>query len=698
MRARISSAVKKPQSKSKSNTLAQHPVSSAPHNDPHTTELSCLLGEENGKVYGGGDPHKLSSFRLKEVGGSVVRMVQPVTPSHTLDGTHLDMGALLRLMDIATCAAAEKHSGVNCVTVAMGDVVVESTPTLGAVLELVAEPVLVGNTSLEIALTVTGSRGPQRSVVCEAFFTYVTTRNAKGEKQLVPPLAESSSERLRWASARAAFRKALLAVESQASSAPPASPRSPGPSSDEQEQEASSAPVFECSEVVLPCHQNHMGHTFGGVVMDWMSKAALVAASRHAKCPVADITTYGVHRVSFPNGSDVSDHLVFRARVNAVFDRGAACEVGVSVVKRCINTGKECSVNVGYFTLAPQEAPAAAAAAAAVARFPPLAPTATGRGGGRLEAAAWRRRLHVARRQLLTNSGGVLEWHPAIVTEAARVTIDAARRLLGPAVEAAAWQVCEPAQSRTRSLLEDFRGGGTDVTDGSLFTLEWASGAAWGRPSFVLRASTEVAGSVDAALATVRDRRPAWDESCLSMDPIESSAAAEAEVGGGGAGGRSSSSDVSWDVVEQRLRTPTAARLLRCCLGFSCRGAEERYVLLRAWQVEGNNGGGDGSSSGGGGGANDRSAVFASRSVKHKKGHATTEILPSCWTMAPAPNSTGDLPRVAIEYAIEFELAALKRALPGLSESRIVSIIAAVVSQWFVNLPGAVASTSWRHD
>ena len=43
-------------------------------------------------------------------------------------------------MDIATCAAAERHTKVNCVTVAMGDVVVEHSPRVGELLTLTAEP------------------------------------------------------------------------------------------------------------------------------------------------------------------------------------------------------------------------------------------------------------------------------------------------------------------------------------------------------------------------------------------------------------------------------------------------------------------------------------------------------------------------------------------------------------------------------
>ena len=190
----------------------------------------------------------------------MIRMVQPITSSLTLDGVNLDTGELLKIMDIATCASAEKHTGVNCVTVAMGDLVLEHSPTVGAILELAAEPVLVGRTSLEIALTVTAERGAARQFVCESFFTYVTTRGPKGDKQLAPPLLlDQASERRRWATTIATHRKTLIQLENKAALSPTPSNSAPVMASTGGDVGAASAGGFlECSEVVLPAHQNHV--------------------------------------------------------------------------------------------------------------------------------------------------------------------------------------------------------------------------------------------------------------------------------------------------------------------------------------------------------------------------------------------------------------------------------------------------------
>ena len=99
---------------------------------------------------------------------SCVRMVEQVSSVH-------DVGLLLQRMDIATCAAAERHTKVNCVTVAMGDVVVEHSPRVGELLTLTAEPVLVGRTSIDVSVRVSAEKGKVRRHVCDAAFTYVTT-------------------------------------------------------------------------------------------------------------------------------------------------------------------------------------------------------------------------------------------------------------------------------------------------------------------------------------------------------------------------------------------------------------------------------------------------------------------------------------------------------------------------------------------
>jgi acyl-CoA hydrolase len=176
----------------------------------------------------------------------------------------------------------------------MGDVVFEYFPKMGDLLELTARPVYTGNTSLDMALHVVaefnsvfvgngddtgevkggdGTSTTYRMVVCEAVFTYVTTRGPNGEKRLCPPLVVPpvdgrlvglGCEQFKWDKKIAQYRKALVKVE-----------RSNKSFNDDASSSTLCTPTrgfdLEMTEVVLPAHQNHMGHTFGGVVMAWMA-------------------------------------------------------------------------------------------------------------------------------------------------------------------------------------------------------------------------------------------------------------------------------------------------------------------------------------------------------------------------------------------------------------------------------------------
>ena len=216
---------------------------------------------------------------------SCVRMVEQVSSVH-------DVGLLLQRMDIATCAAAERHTKVNCVTVAMGDVVVEHlTAGRGAPHADGGARARGGRRSM--FLSVSAEKGQVRRHVCDAAFTYVTTRGPDGEKRFCPPLDDDdTSERTRWARATAKRRRALLKL-----AAPPPTP-------------SNETFTFETIEVVLPKHQNHMGRTLrrGGDELDGTRRPAR-AARGTAACAVDAVRTQGVDGVSFNTGSNVSDHL-----------------------------------------------------------------------------------------------------------------------------------------------------------------------------------------------------------------------------------------------------------------------------------------------------------------------------------------------------------------------------------------------------
>lgn len=421
---------------------------------------------------------------------NVVRMVEQVSSAH-------DVGLLLQKMDIATCAAAERHTKVHCVTVAMGDVVIEHSPRVGELMTLTAEPMLVGRTSIDVAVRVSAEKGAVRRHVCDAAFTYVTTRGPDGEKRFCPPLEDDASERTSWARATAKRRRALLKL---------ATPPQPL---------GTETFTFETTEVVLPRAQNHMGHTFGGIVMAWMHKAARTCCARHCGCAIDVVRTQGVDQLSFATRSGVSDHLVFRARATASYDRGRAGEVKVRVVKRDITTGSESLINVGYFSFGFFDEGQ---------RFPDVKASAD---------ALARRKMFVARRRLLTCRGGALDWHASLHEEAPALTVESALRLF--LTDELVWTLC----------------------DGNV---AWASGKTWGRDSFVLKTDCEIPGvSVDDAFRAVKDERPRWDHLCVGIERVEE-------------GGE-------WDIVKHESRAPAGAWLLRCLCRCSLPASTTRLTL-----------------------------------------------------------------------------------------------------------------------
>jgi len=344
-------------------------------------------------------------------------MFETVTASHYTNGNDDDdddaevddLRPLLLMMDIGSCASAEKHTGVNCVTASMGDVVIEHYPRIGELLELRASPVSVGRTSLDIAVVVvahgrcnasnnngddddddddsvaTAVASTER--VCEAFFTYVTTRGPNGEKRFAPPLQPARDDNsngngnrsVSWERTLAHFRKQLIRSEQalverhrqsllkQQHQQQQQQKQQPQHRTHPRSSRSGGGVVFESSEVVLPSHLNHMQHLFGGVVMGWMCKSVLAGCVKATRWPLSKFRIRSIQRVDFPAGADVSDHVVFQPAITAVFDNGRSAEFVVRVGKRKIlvveqqqhqrqqqqrnddDNDYEAIMNVGYF-------------------------------------------------------------------------------------------------------------------------------------------------------------------------------------------------------------------------------------------------------------------------------------------------------------------------------------------------------------
>jgi acyl-CoA hydrolase len=322
--------------------------------------------------------------------------------ANSQDG-HLDEGCLLRWLDLATCACAERHTRVNCVTASVSDLhfhdALSSMTAIGFVITVSATPVRTGNTSLDIHVTATvenPNTGENRTV-CSAFFTYVTCRGPDGIRPKVPKLsmpAHLGDTNDDWLAFMQLERQKLIpsmksTLEPQSTEemmqslglGSASSPLCSAPSVQKESPISTSRTNVEILELCLPTNLNHMSHTFGGEVMRWMMKTALVCASRHLgrsviqqsgeggasavgkeraqdRAPVT-FRSVAMDNISFIDSSDKSDHIIFRARINRVFSDqvSSECEVEVGVFKWSLSAGKECPINTGakpYSTLNPK--------------------------------------------------------------------------------------------------------------------------------------------------------------------------------------------------------------------------------------------------------------------------------------------------------------------------------------------------------
>ena len=558
------------------------------------------------------------------------------------DGRRMDVMRLLQLMDLCTCAAAEKHTGVNCVTVSMSDVVFETYPILGDVLELLARPVLTGNTSLDIHLTVTAEgNGGLRSMVCKASFVYVTTRGPHGEKRLCPPLEEGNSngrnvvyeddESWHWEAKVAKHRRNLVQLERK---------NSLEHEGDGDNDKGDSTPTFDLisTEVVLPAAQNHMEDTLGGQVMEWMAKAAMAVSARRSQRSTIFLVIRAILRVDFRCGSQVSDHLIFRTRLTAIFDEGRSAEIEVQVSKRSLASGQETNMNTGYFYISGSEIGTGT-------DVPFMAGSESQDTTSVIyHQAVWRRSQALARRQLLAGLGGPVKWHPALREEAPLLTIESVLRLIRHHDGAVKWNSCDVKPANTTGTIE---------------SVEWARGDAWGRKdTTALRVKGAVTGiSLGGLLDRLRSQRPQWDSSCQSITVVEK------QRENAGEGGTATAS-LPYDIVLHEALTP------KVMLGIGDDDLSDcdsvvSFCRLRTWELN----------------EESKTAIFASQSVRHPAAEATGKVRPSGWFLDAQLDGS-----IHVTYIAEHDLLALKRVTGVVDDCRIVNVLAFLITKWFENL------------
>lgn len=190
-------------------------------------------------------------------------------------------GRVLEWIDKAAYACAAAWAGGYCVTVYVGGACFQRPVDIGDIVEVHAEVVYTGRTSLHIRASVASGnpRNNTRSSVTECFIVFVAV-DGEGNPVPVPTyvprsLAELSNEES--ARERIGPRAAIqLAMEHQ------------------KYTEAGTAPRTLLRFLAAPTDINWGGKTHGGTIMRWIDEAATLCATRWTGRPALAVYAGGI--------------------------------------------------------------------------------------------------------------------------------------------------------------------------------------------------------------------------------------------------------------------------------------------------------------------------------------------------------------------------------------------------------------------
>ena len=287
---------------------------------------------------------------------------------------NLSLGHLLKWMDATSCMSAERLAKRCCVTLLMDDLNFTQGVNVkqGHRVYLDACVTKAWGSSCEVRVNAVCATHPGGRITrqfADVRFVYVILKTEKeiAEKIKVrlPKLnidAMNFYQKKEWelAEKRKHFRRNRGKLIEKMSMSLPELPPQPqlnlGQSMFVRKSASPSLPMkseasrlVQMWELVLPLHANHMGNTFGGQIMLWMSKVAFETAwkfvgydNRHKFIPVC------IDQVLFLAPSHVGDRLQFVAKVTRVFK--TSLEVKVSVFGGNVTSNDSKLINEAFVT------------------------------------------------------------------------------------------------------------------------------------------------------------------------------------------------------------------------------------------------------------------------------------------------------------------------------------------------------------
>jgi acyl-CoA hydrolase len=142
----------------------------------------------------------MSTLPARSVRESQVTMTELVLPNDTNQLGNLLGGRLMHWIDIAAAIAAQRHSGLVCVTASVDELVFLAPVKLGQVVTLQASVNRAFTTSMEAGVLVT-MQGLRSSSARRATYSYLTfvAIDESGRPTAVPPISpETEDEKRRY--------------------------------------------------------------------------------------------------------------------------------------------------------------------------------------------------------------------------------------------------------------------------------------------------------------------------------------------------------------------------------------------------------------------------------------------------------------------------------------------------------------------
>lgn len=187
-----------------------------------------------------------------------------------MDANHwgyVGAGKMLEWIDKAGYACAVGYTGAYCVTAYVGNVRVEKTVKVGALVEVKARVVFTGRTSLQVVCTLS-SGDPltgEREVNTQCLLIFVAT-DAEGKPTPVPPFEPKSD----WELAEYERAKVLTGVRTEVEKA----------MAEQTYSDATEACHETLRFLAAPTDVNWGGKVHGGYVMHWIMTAGKIVAER----------------------------------------------------------------------------------------------------------------------------------------------------------------------------------------------------------------------------------------------------------------------------------------------------------------------------------------------------------------------------------------------------------------------------------